>query len=229
MIISHSNKFIFLKTNKTAGTSVEIALSKFCGPEDIITPISPEDEDMRRSLGYRGPQNCEMPIQKYSLYGAVKRLIGRNKMQFYNHITAKEVKAFIGDQVWHDYYKFCIERNPWDRVISLYYHKYKAEPRPTISEFVSSTDPLILRERGYKLYTINGHVAVDKICKFENLSEELEEVRAQLGISEELDLPRAKSKYRKDKRNYQDILGDSDKAKILELFHDEINLCGYNF
>ncbi|MEL6382956.1 MAG: chondroitin 4-O-sulfotransferase, partial [Cyanobacteria bacterium J06626_18] len=32
MIISHEYKFIFLKTRKTAGTSIEIALSKFCGP-----------------------------------------------------------------------------------------------------------------------------------------------------------------------------------------------------
>ena len=57
MIISHDYKFIFLKNRKTAGTSIEIALSKFCGPNDVITPISPEDEATRKELGYRGPQN----------------------------------------------------------------------------------------------------------------------------------------------------------------------------
>ena len=37
MIISHKHKFIFFKTRKTAGTSLQIALSEFCGSDDIIT------------------------------------------------------------------------------------------------------------------------------------------------------------------------------------------------
>ena len=51
MIASHQHRFIFLKTRKTAGTSVEIALSKVCGPDDVITEISPEDEELRRAAG----------------------------------------------------------------------------------------------------------------------------------------------------------------------------------
>ena len=39
MILSHKNKFIFIKSFKTASTSLEIALSKYCGEKDIITPI----------------------------------------------------------------------------------------------------------------------------------------------------------------------------------------------
>ena len=37
MIISHTHKFIFIKTRKTAGSSVEHILSKRLGPDDICT------------------------------------------------------------------------------------------------------------------------------------------------------------------------------------------------
>lgn len=210
MIISHKYQFIFLKTNKTASTSIEIALSKFCGSDDIITPISPEDEAIREQLGYRGQQN-------YLAAG------------FYNHIAAKEIKTRIGNKVWESYYKFCFERNPWDRIISLYYWRNQSEPRSTLAEFIRSDEPLLLKKKGYELYTINGKIAVDKIGKFENISEELEQIRNKVGIPKKLELPRAKSQFKTDKRSYAEILTAEDRDKIATLFHDEINLLGYEW
>ena len=39
MILSHKHKFVFVKNRKVAGTSVEVALSPHCGPDDILTVI----------------------------------------------------------------------------------------------------------------------------------------------------------------------------------------------
>jgi hypothetical protein len=213
MIFSHKYKFIFIKTNKTAGTSIEIALSKFCGPNDIITPIAVEDSAFRDSLGYRGAQNYR----------------GENGIKFHNHMSAKEIKLKVGEKIWNEYYKFCFERNPWDRLISMYYWRCQSEPRPSISEFLSSDVPLLLKLRGYELYTDNGQIIVDKVCRFENISEELEMIRMHLGIPEQLELPSAKSKYRKDKRSYRDILSSAEKMQIEQLFSDEIKLFSYNY
>ena len=47
--IRTSNRFIFLKTVKTASSSIEIALSSLCGPDDVITPTR-EDLDEQRAI-----------------------------------------------------------------------------------------------------------------------------------------------------------------------------------
>ena len=44
-IISYRHKFIFVKTVKTAGTSIEVHLAAKCGPKDIVTPIIPSNPD----------------------------------------------------------------------------------------------------------------------------------------------------------------------------------------
>ncbi len=230
MIISHKHKFIFLKTNKTAGTSIEIALSKICGEHDIITPISPVDEEKRSSPEYRGPQNYKAPLSEYSIKDWGKLVLkGTVKLKYYNHINAAEIKAGIGDEIWNSYYKFCFERNPWDRVISHYYWHYKTEPRPSISEYLESARPAKIKDRGFGVYTINGEVAVDKVYKFEQLADSLEDIRQRLNISEELNLPTTKAGSRKDKRSYKEILSDQERDKVAQIFSDEIKLFDYAY
>ena len=215
MIISHKHKFIFIKTNKTAGTSIEIALSKFCGPDDIITPLPAADAEIRKQLGYPGPQNHN-----------------NENLRFRNHISAKAVKDNVGDEVWNNYFKFCFERNPWDRVLSLYWWRNANKPesrRPTISAFISSEAPVVLKKRGQGLYTIDDKIVVDRVCKYENLVEELETIRNQIGLPEPLELPKSKSGFKKDKRSYRELLTDEDQDRIAKLFKEEIELMGYQW
>jgi hypothetical protein len=211
MIISHQHKFIFIKTKKTAGTSIEIALSKICGDADIITPISPEDENTRIALGYRGPQN-------YIINGT---------QLFYNHIPARHVRALVGSEVWDSYFKFCFERNPWDKVISWYFWEYQTEPRPSISEFIQSGHAGLVG--GFDLYTINGEIAVNRVCLYENMDREMVRIQNQLNLPDFPALPRAKSRFRSDKRHYRELLGAEDKIAIEKLFAREIDHFGFVF
>ena len=50
---------------KTAGTSIEVALSRYLGADDVITPIFEEDEPLRAAPGYRGPQNYLVPLRRW--------------------------------------------------------------------------------------------------------------------------------------------------------------------
>lgn len=229
MIISHKYKFIFLKTNKTAGTSIEIALSKFCGGDDIITTLRPEEEEMRKNLGYCGPQNYLIPKSRYRFKDWRQFLFKGRKQEFRNHNSAEKIIRYLGEDIWNSYFKFCVVRNPWDRMISLYYWCNKKEPRPGISEFLETDKSLRFQNFEINIYTINGKIAVDKICCYENLEEELEKVRIRCGLPEKIALPNAKGSTRKDHRDYREILNKEQAEKIRQLSMDELDLLGYEF
>ncbi len=213
MILSHKHKFIFIKTKKTAGTSIEIALSEFCGPDDIITPITPNDEAIRKKRGHRGPQNYRLP-------GG----------EFYNHISASEIMRMIDPDIWNSYFKFCVERNPWDKVISWYFWEHKTEPRPSMLEFIQSGHAsLVGGPGGFDLYTINDRIVVDKVLLFEDLDKEMEFLRQQLALQRVPHLPRAKSEFRKDKRNVAQFYDEQGRNTVGKLFSREIARFGYCF
>lgn len=229
MIVSHKYRFIFLKTSKTAGTSVEIALSKICGPRDIITQLPKRDRAIRESLGYPGAQNHHAPLSEYGLKDYKRLLYGKLKPRFTSHSTAAEAKQYLPADIWNNYYKFSIERNPWDRTMSSFFWDSKNNPDMTLDDYLASDGPKRLKERGLGLYSVNGKVIADFICRFENLEDDLNRIRKHLGIPEPLTLPRTKAQTRKDRRHYRDILNESQKNFIAEFFAEEIKLYGYSY
>ena len=68
---SHEHKFIFLMTKKTAGTSIELALTQLCGTDYIIAPLTEIDE--ARRISGRGSQNCWLgsPRRRWFKYSGV--------------------------------------------------------------------------------------------------------------------------------------------------------------
>jgi hypothetical protein len=229
MIICHPYRFIFLKTSKTAGTSIEIALSKFCGASDVITPISLADEAIRRDLGYPGPRNYRPPFAEYSSRDWAFAAATLRRKELYNHIPAREARRMIDPAVWNTYFKFCFERNPWDRIISQYYWRCPTEPRPSLDEFMTRKVLERLDRKGFGIYTIRGKVAVDRVCRFERLQEELEWLRAHLGLPEPLVLPSAKGSLRADRRPYREVFDEGQRRRVAEVFGRELALLGYEF
>jgi hypothetical protein len=227
VIVNHRHKFIFVKTRKTAGTSIEIALSPFCGPRDVITPITPEDEQVRRALGYRGPQNYRLPLRKYSREDVVARLAGRPSRDFYNHMPAAEIRRRVGRKVWFAYYKFAVERNPFDKALSSYYWYTRKTPERSFSEWLATTP--VERVCNYDMYAVNGALVVDRVLRYENLAKEIREVFAQLGLPEDLELPRVKSGVRRDDRHYREVLTPEEARTLSIICAREIALFGYEF
>lgn len=230
MIVSHKHKFIFLKTRKTAGTSVEVILSRFCGPDDIITPISDKDETLRGSEnGPRNDQGRFNPLPELAVPGTdISRTIrdawrGR---KFFNHMTAAQARNRLPREVWDSYFKFCFERNPWDKTLSSFHwqNRNRVPPR-TLPEFLACKD----YKSDLPVYTIGGELAVDFVGRYETLQDDLNKVAAKLGLEGDLELPRAKGGYRKDARHYRDVFTEEQRAIVASKYAREIELFGYEY
>ncbi|MEO1300281.1 MAG: sulfotransferase family 2 domain-containing protein [Cyanobacteria bacterium J06636_16] len=224
MIISHEYKFIFLKTRKTAGTSIEIALSKFCDVNDIITPILGKDERKRQELGYRGPQNYNIPLCFYQKADWINLLKKRQPKQFFNHAGANFIKANIKAEIWQNYFKFCFERNPFDKAISRYYWSAR-EPRPAISDYLEHLQTKFLSD--WNIYTIENQIAVDFVGRYENLTDDLAIVAEKLGLPGELSLTKAKGGYRKERKHYTQLLDRQAQTRIEQVCNKEMSVFNY--
>jgi hypothetical protein len=230
VIVSHRHKFIFLKTEKTAGSSIEIGLSRFCGPQDIITPIrQPEDEVLRRALGYPGPQNCRASFRASRRLGVRRFIAARGRVAYRNHMPAARARLLLGRAIWDSYFKFAVERNPWDKVVSayFYYNRDRVQPWPSLSEWVSETEQWY--RLGWDVYAIAGRVVVDRVLHYERLGSELGEVAEHLGFPDEIALPTAKAGYRTDRRPYQEFFDDALRRQVEAAYGREIALMGYQF
>jgi len=242
MIVCHKYRFIFIKTRKTAGSSVEIALSRLCQEEDIVTPLSVErgEESLRQDEGGYGPTGHLKPVIAHKGLKEWRRLLLRGQRATYGqHMTAVELKDLVGSEIWNSYLKITIERNPWDRALSRYWwQKCRWEEHgrsgfPSISEYflwLEKHKPHWITNWGH--YTIKNHIAVDRVLLFEHLNEEMHNLSKRLGVNNNvLRLPneKAKSGFRQDNKRYWEILNDEDRYLIEKMCWREINEFGYSF
>jgi hypothetical protein len=227
MIVSHKHRFIFLKTKKTAGTSIELALSAVCGRDDIITPLAqPEDEPLRQGLA---PQNWRRPGLVPAAWRGMAELfnLSRKAVDFHEHIKAEKARRFLGERVWNSYFKFAVERNPWDRQVSYWQFKMRklgAKPM-TLAEFLETHHANL---NSANIYSLDGRLAVDHLVRYEHLAGDLDHVLSHLGIDARLDLPKAKGEYRRV-GDYRDQYDAATRNWVARTYATEIALCGYRF
>jgi hypothetical protein len=167
MLISHHKKFIFTKTAKTAGTSVESFFEEYCMPIGAWTESHQREEHVSEAgvVGYRGPN--------------------AHGKKWYNHMPAVEIRARIGDEVWSDYFKFTVVRNPFTKLVSAFFFFFEPackDRRSKIDGFrrwVSGGSILIDRDK----YFIDGSLCVDDFIRFEDLEGGIRRICRKLGIS----------------------------------------------
>jgi hypothetical protein len=235
LIASFSRNFIFIKTRKTAGTSIEIALAPHCGPADIVTPIAPEDERKRIADGAVKARNYADPATMAAFAGAMLRgddRAARAAMaslapagHFFNHMPAFLVRAKVPPAFWAGAFKFAVERHPYEKAVSwAWFQLHRARRPPADIAAVLADAPRFIDDT--PAYFIDGRLAVDRLLRYERLDAELGEVAAQLGLPP-LVLPRAKAQSRQDPRPAAEILTATQKQAIHAATARAFELMGY--
>lgn len=228
MIISHEFRFIFIKTRKTAGTSVEAYLSQHCGEDDVLTPIHPPLPG-HVARNHRGRWNILREIAEVGSRPEASLALRQwlKCRRYYNHMPARMVRARCPAKVWESYLKFTIDRDPFEKVMSQFSRRRNDNGKDYDFDayFAETSLPLNL-----PLYIDrDGRPMVDRILRYEDLDAELGRLFGELGVpwARTLDV-RAKSGFRSaDRRPAREALPEPYRARIREVFAREFDLNGY--
>lgn len=213
MIVSHEHRFIFIKTHKTAGTSLEFALTRFAGEDGIVTPFTIKDDERdRRALGFGEARNYRTP-----------------QKDFRNHMPAALVRDMLGRDMFRSYFKFAVERNSYDKAVSMYaWMNRNGKAGPSFEDFACAGRAYEVSD--YDRYCIDGVVAMDAILPYEDLQAGLDRVAETLKLPGRIDIAdiRRKSGYR-TAEPYQSLYTARAREAVAVQFAREIKLFGFGF
>jgi len=226
MIISHTHRYIFIKSTKTAGTSIEAALSSHCGGNDVVTPLGNYEFNRDKSGAW---------VHQSMNEGAYKQ-----------HDDALTIKRSLQPEVWNSYFKFSIARNPWERTLSRFFWDHRNDPtlKPAkrfwhhlgvpFDELGAARKAFarFLREEAWdtndRFYVIDDVLCVDYVIRYENLGHDLNEVCKRVGLPT-VELPHLKSGMRKRDHHYSEYYDAETRALVADRHQHDLRLFGYHF
>jgi hypothetical protein len=220
MLCSHSKKFIYFKTKKTGGTSVEVFFEPYCHDADAAQE---EHRDLSISksgiIGYRG-----------------RAWVGK---PFYNHMPASEILSRLGSDVFRSYTKFNVVRNPYDKVVSMFWFLTPSDLRDHLKSSSFETarsyfrlfikSPRFADALDWYIYTIDDKVVSDFIIRFENMHHDLKILCEKLRIEfDPSKLKNFKSDFRCRNEHFSEYY-DSDTSKTVQThFSSELSYFDYS-
>jgi hypothetical protein len=211
MIISFLHSFIYIRTRKTASSTIEALLKENLGPDDLFV-----GKGRIRKLR---PKEivCQEGLSPDTVAG---------------HMGATEIMSILPEGFWNSCIKFTSERHPYEKAVSLAsfnFNKLKNNGRAESYDFDRFLEKVIANGsyRSFDLYSVDGRVVVDDFIQYDTLHADLRRIGARLGIVVPDELPKKNTAFRSDRRPASEILSDVHKRMIFEHCRDEFELFGY--
>ncbi|RKQ94144.1 MULTISPECIES: sulfotransferase family 2 domain-containing protein [Maricaulis] len=213
-IISFRHNFIFIKTVKTAGTSIEVDLSRVAGPDAIVTPILPEEDEHQ-------PRNY---------------LNASGRKQFYNHMTGQKIRDLLGRDTYDSMFKFCVEREPVAKCISQFHMLRNSPLHNPDGHYTASWEDFLAKGRfpiDIERYTDvsdgKRHLIVDEVLRYDQLEKELTRVLSQVGIEGFTLTTRAKSTYSQNRLVTVEQVTPDQRSLIYRAFRPSLDATGIDW
>ncbi len=216
MLVSHAHRFIYLKTFKTAGTSVELYFQPYCLPPGAAS----SDEGSVTAAGIVGRRG----------EGASKTA------EWYNHMPAVGVRERLGEEIWQSYRKFCVVRDPFEKIVSDFWFNQPAAERARLKNApirrVRRAFTAFLRRPGFPLdrpiCAIGEELAVDRVLRYERLQADLAALCDELGIPWQPErMQRAKGEFRIRPESAATYYSPAGRAQVAAAYAWERATFGY--
>lgn len=228
MIISHSKKFIFLRTIKTASSSLEIFLSQFCDKDDILTELFENEEKFKKKNNLIGKSNSNIKLLSFKLKNIIFLNFFKSKKLWVHDSLEKVLKSTIKKKI-HNYFIFSFVRNPYDWIVSYFFwdislnKKYK---KNKVSK-MSKKNLIILfnkflNNEAHNFFNTNRKIISYypkkiHILRYEDLSFEIKKILIKLKINK-IRIPINKIYFKKNsiEKDKKKIIDKNAKKKILK-------------
>ena len=244
MIFLKAQNLLFIKPHKTASTSVEIALScASTDPQDIITPLLPEDEEKRAAVGGKLPQNwawLRWTEQRYLrdfvsyretgriprrlLPGGHGKLYSKFSAQFYNHITPEDIQRRGGRSMLNSALVISMVRHPYEQIVSWAWHQKKLRKSDAaLSVFLDEG----LRLPSPNLPYLFGAKRPDHVIRYECMADDIARVSDLVNLDLISHMPLAKGGHRADRKQASEVLSQSQKEALFARDKQIFDAFGY--
>ena len=208
MIVSHRHRFIFAAVPKTGTHAVRRALREQMGEEDL--------EQVGLFIDRRFPWEDLAAIR-------------------HGHLSLRQIRPYVGDEVFADYFKFAFVRNPFDRFVSYCAFMlrdgdvFQRRPRDVMRHFLFQQPPeqhVLFQPQATLLADEDGKTLLtDQFGRVEEMQASYDSLCARIGIASR-PLDRVNASTHGDYRVYYDQeLIDGVTARYAQ----DIELFGYSF